>query len=1083
MNRKFLMPTWIYCDQCSCQVGVTGRPNERVACPKCGNSLQISQGCEVFVSYATSDLGMAQKVCEALSAQKINYWLAPEKVETGDSFLAAIMDGLQSTKLIAVILSRAASQSPWVKSEIVMAISCGTPVLPFRIEEFELPKDFRLLMVQSQWQNAYLGPVDQHVDRFVTRIKDKLRELAGNAVADAAAPIVLPQLLKNTAQGVRARESPYVGPRPFPAGMSGHFYGRQHDANAILRLMAASRALLIYAPSGAGKSSLLNTLILDSLQDQNLDVSVGIRVGSAISDRTVVSGIRNVFTYSVVAGIENTPTPNPCRSLRESLSLRKRRAGMRGRVLILDQFEELFTQHTEWFEHRQQFLADVVEALAADENLRVVFAMRQEYLADIDPLLPSIDGHFAVQRFALRRLDRTGALEAITGPASEFAEFAPGVAEEIVDQLNTVKIPTSDGTVITKPGEYIELVHLQIVCARLWDSLPEGINRIERDHLRLAAGEGQTFESFVGNALDGFFDAVVARVAESEKTRKHGGFSRDLIRLGCMKFVTSTATRIMIQEKNERAGRLPNWIVDQLEESHLFRFETRGGSKWYELSHDRLAEPVARQINHDVSDLLFASDLLNTVLNRILEERSGDLANYFEPHRDVLVECKAFHLHAGLFEDEVEFAFRTSLGAGIDTPAWSQRISQDFPLIQQKVLREALACSDEDVRANAAELLAGGCDAKMKFELLQLAMDDRVDRVRRAAVQSLVKLDDESLFRSLAERLEHSPENSDARRVWSQLLVHADRGYTGANFVRAFERIGPWRRVAIRIQAWVIRSRDTLTVLPFVLTPALVIAPPITALFKWIPGMFGHALCQARPSPIAGLFHGVTGAILWSGMIALFVMTYRVIFYRHTSHLWILRPIGALIWGAIGGSLAGLVLTLTVAGVFDRSSLVTMGWISSGDSGQFSSRFLEDIFLTTRFGWAYAITGCGMGVGMAIIANGMKASGKLLLEGSENSVTAWRDFLSIFWRMMKLGARSAYPFPICLAIAAAITLQLLRPGVGASPEKASFEGRLMGIFFDCGSQFVGGYFAMVSVGMGVVLMTRGVRVAGRKDQI
>ena len=56
--------------------------------------------------------------------------------------------------------------------------------------------------------------------------------------------------------------------------------------------------------------------------------------------------------------------------------MRHIRPGVRGRVVIFDQFEELFTQHAERFEDRKGFFDDVIEAMHADPGLRVVFAMR-----------------------------------------------------------------------------------------------------------------------------------------------------------------------------------------------------------------------------------------------------------------------------------------------------------------------------------------------------------------------------------------------------------------------------------------------------------------------------------------------------------------------------------------------------------------------------------------------------------------------------------------------------------------------------------------------------------------------------------
>ena len=60
----------------------------------------------------------------------------------------------------------------------------------------------------------------------------------------------------------------------------------------------------MYAPSGAGKSSLLNTIVQEGLEANDLEVLAGVRVGAALPDKVAAAAVRNVFTYSAVGGIE-----------------------------------------------------------------------------------------------------------------------------------------------------------------------------------------------------------------------------------------------------------------------------------------------------------------------------------------------------------------------------------------------------------------------------------------------------------------------------------------------------------------------------------------------------------------------------------------------------------------------------------------------------------------------------------------------------------------------------------------------------------------------------------------------------------
>jgi energy-coupling factor transporter ATP-binding protein EcfA2 len=1075
------MRTWVYCERCSRKVAIEASPGQDARCPDCGHSLQLPDSHDVFVSYATPDIDVAKQICAALHARKLNYWFAPEMIKTGESFATRIDDDLSKSKVIVLVMSEEATKSPWVTNEITTAISAKQTVLPFKIQQFDLPAGWRIMLKQCQWRESYRGEIENEIGLLVTRVEESLRALSMATLVPPVATTAI-SIEKKAKQGVRPGSSPYVGPQPFTSQMAGKFFGRSHDAAEILKLIAQNRFVLIYAPSGAGKSSLLNTLVCNSLEEQGLEVLLGARVGGALPDGVKAVGIRNIFTFSVVYGLQGS-TPSAKCQLRESLQMRHKRAGVRGRVIVFDQFEELFTQHAERFEDRKGFFDDVVAAMHADPDLRVVFAMRQEYLADIDPLLADLPADLSLQRFALRRIDLEGALEAIVGPAADFAEFAEGVAEDIVRQLNTIRVAGFDGVVVEKRGEFIEMVHLQIVCKRLWDALPEGITRIEREHVERAAGEGKSFGDFVVNALNVFYDDTVANVSQSKATAAAGGYTKELIQLGCMKFVTMSATRTMIERKNDRTGRLPNWIVDQLEKNHLLRMETRGGAQWYELSHDRLADPVARQLNRDVSKLLFASDLLEAVLNRVKEERPTGLTGYFGSHRDVLSECEPFHKQVGLFEDEAEFVFRASLAAGVDVVPWSRRLTLDFPEARHRVLTEAIVCPDPEVRANAAALLGDEFDESLSAELIGLAVGDSVAKVRKSAIQSLAKLDRPELFDAIKDQLASPATQANAKRAVAHLVVLADRGRTGPVFDRAYRSIGTGRRAGLRTQAWRMRLGDAVWVLPYVVIPAGVFSAIAAGLFKWVPGMFNYALCQARPSLMAGMFHGATAALVWGGLIPLFLMLHRVVFLQKSRVTSGLRPVSALVWGAVAGCITGFVVTMLIAGVFDTRSLETMGWISNESLKQNNGAFWNDLFFQTRYGWAYIITGCAMGVSMAVIGNGMRSSGKFDFAESGDSVQGRKEFFSIIRQMMKLAVRYLWAFPICLTISGVVVMMILNPGDKAAPEKRSFEGKLLGVIFDAGCQMTGGYFSMVGVGLGIVLMTRGVRVEPRKDEI
>ena len=59
---------------------------------------------------------------------------------------------------------------------------------------------------------------------------------------------------------------PYVGPRPFEGTEDRLFFGRDREVRDVTSLIIANQVFVLYSPSGAGKSSLLNTKVTHGLE-------------------------------------------------------------------------------------------------------------------------------------------------------------------------------------------------------------------------------------------------------------------------------------------------------------------------------------------------------------------------------------------------------------------------------------------------------------------------------------------------------------------------------------------------------------------------------------------------------------------------------------------------------------------------------------------------------------------------------------------------------------------------------------------------------------------------------------------------
>jgi len=414
----------------------------------------------------------------------------------------------------------------------------------------------------------------------------------------------------------------YVGPRPYQQAESARFFGRGHEIREAASLVAAQQTLLMFGPSGAGKTSMVNAGLMARLQPR-FDILPPARVRATAND-VVSPRVKNVFVFNVlshwldqrvdpaqpgqvsagryrqrsgpadgpmfVGPATRGPTPHltsPEQLQEMSLAdyLARRTPALdeeeipKPRLIIFDQFEEVLVLHPECWDQRPYFFEQVRDALEADPMLRIVFVIREDKLAPLQRYAHILPGGLRT-RYRLELLGREAALEAVTKPAQQAGRhFAPGVAEDLVDDLRTFRMDTGHGKSLSVPGEFVDPVHLQVVCLSLWSGLPpEGVE-ITREHRALHGS--------VDAALSLYYaDAIRAALPGS------GMDEGSLRKWFATSFVTPMKTRNSVLYTPRRTAGVPNAVIEEFERRHLIRAEDRARARWYELTHDRLISAV-----------------------------------------------------------------------------------------------------------------------------------------------------------------------------------------------------------------------------------------------------------------------------------------------------------------------------------------------------------------------------------------------------------------------------------------------------------------------------------------------------------
>jgi biotin transporter BioY len=121
---------------------------------------------DVFVSYASADKPTADAVCATLERNGIRCWIAPRDILPGVDWGGAIVDAINASRVMVLVYSARANDSPQIKREVERAVHRGLSIIPFRIEDVPMSKTLEYFMSMPHWLDALTPPLQDHLDRL-----------------------------------------------------------------------------------------------------------------------------------------------------------------------------------------------------------------------------------------------------------------------------------------------------------------------------------------------------------------------------------------------------------------------------------------------------------------------------------------------------------------------------------------------------------------------------------------------------------------------------------------------------------------------------------------------------------------------------------------------------------------------------------------------------------------------------------------------------------------------------------------------------------------------------------------------------
>jgi WD40 repeat protein len=458
--------------------------------------------------------------------------------------------------------------------------------------------------------------------------------------------------------------SPFVGPKPFEQGQAHLFKGREHEIQRLEALVLSRRAVLFYAASGVGKSSLINAGLIPNLPRGERGTDCELLGVVRVSGAAGASGPENVFTKSILGQLPGAAGHSSLLDyLRDKYPVREAGGSTPGSapklaLLVVDQFEELFTTFPECWRDRHPFmkgLLDALEACAAADpvldrpegflfntvHLRIVFCLREEYIAYLEQyydLFPEL----RTARFRLEPLRREQARRAIAEPTRAAGRpFSEDLIEEILGELiEAPRITTRDSRPKPKTGwasrlhgvfrralfhvpevghrdqqyvvegEYVEPVQLQVICSDIWEASPPSEKVISRNTLpkdwSVDVGLGQFYDQAIEFACRSPSPLEPTTSSSRLGSRALGligfkSFSPIKLRKWISRsLITAMGTRAPVLMQDAEAE-IPAGVLDRLQNRYLLRLEPRFGTDWLEIAHDRLVGPITRSNARQIS--------------------------------------------------------------------------------------------------------------------------------------------------------------------------------------------------------------------------------------------------------------------------------------------------------------------------------------------------------------------------------------------------------------------------------------------------------------------------------------------------
>ena len=131
----------------------------------------------VFISHSSENAELANELCGKLEKNGFPCFLAPRDIRSGFEYAEEIINGIDSSDVMVLLLSEASNSSPHVLREVERAVSKKKTIIVYKLEEVQLSKSLEYFLMTHQWVNDKPG---RDFDEIVKRVAEYAEQADGN---------------------------------------------------------------------------------------------------------------------------------------------------------------------------------------------------------------------------------------------------------------------------------------------------------------------------------------------------------------------------------------------------------------------------------------------------------------------------------------------------------------------------------------------------------------------------------------------------------------------------------------------------------------------------------------------------------------------------------------------------------------------------------------------------------------------------------------------------------------------------------------------------------------------------------------